>query len=146
MSSNKIVPLKILAVVTESLRMFQLAPEPDTVISSLSPSVTPAAVDAIVIVLPDSLNVILEPASIVTFVLPLVFDDITLVVAVPAPTVRLPSFVAEPSLSVPVIVRVFVVALYEAVLMPLPATVNVWPPKTSLFVPSEIVSTSFVAD
>jgi len=78
--------------------MFQLAPDPDTVISSLSPSVTPAAVDAIVIVLPDSLNVILEPASIVTFVLPLVFDDITLVVAVPAPTVRLPSFIKLPSI------------------------------------------------
>jgi len=99
-----------------------------------------------VIVFPLSDVVSPVDAVIVTAVLPLVFEDITLVVPVPAPTVRLPSFVADPSLSVPVIVSVFVVALYEAVLMPPPATVNVWPPNASLFVPSEIVSASFVAD
>ena len=65
-----------------------------------------SALLASVIVLPDSLIAMPAPASIVTAVLPDVLETMVEVVLVPAPTVRLPSLVTLPSVSVPVIVNV----------------------------------------
>ena len=66
-------------------------------------SVEPEPPDAfIVIVLPVSDNVMFVPASNVTSVEPDVFDEITDVVAVPAPTVNEPSLETDPSTSVAV--------------------------------------------
>ena len=58
-----------------------------------------------VIVLPDSVTRIVFEPEIVTAVEPDVFDTIVEVLAAPAPTVRLPSFVTLPSTSVPVTVK-----------------------------------------
>jgi hypothetical protein len=70
-----------------------------------------------VMVLPVSDSVILVPAERVTSVLPEVLLDITDVLPVPAPTVRLPSFVADKS---PPFARVIVLPVTEIV-MPVPA-------------------------
>ena len=61
--------------------------------------VVPPPNAAIVILFPVSLKVIFDPAVNVTSVDPLVFELITDVVAVPAPTVNEPSFVALASAS-----------------------------------------------
>ena len=73
-----------------------------------------------VMVLPDSVTSIVLLPDTVTAVDPDVFETIVDVFDPPAPTVRLPSFVALPSASVPVMVRTFVEGFQSVVLMPAP--------------------------
>ena len=82
-----------------------------------------------VIVLPLS-DIARIPAAVsVTSVLPLVFDEMTDVVPLPALTVRLPSFVTDPSTSVAV--RVMTLPLSE--IDKAPAAVSVTPVLPDVF-------------